>query len=584
MADQQLNIRIDAIDNASKALGNVKKEVNNLSGATNNVTSSFLSFKNAILAVTTYIGGTTLKSIVDTTSKFQDLKTTLSTLTGSTNSGSEAFRLLNDLSKRSQFDINQLSDSFVTLYNSGINPTEKLLSTFIDTANRTSRPLETLADLTRLFAKSTEGGLNLQSLNQLAASGIPVFTILEKKLGLVREQIANFASKASNATLILDTLTQSFADLYGGTTANKINDLSIAQSILNKKFLDFEAIIGGEFQKSLVTLLNNLGKILETARPVAVVIGELLNASIQGLNIYFEGANKTLQFAIDLFKELRDLLKPVTDLFIGLGDTIQTYVVGSWNKFNNVLDIGLKKYKEFKSLITGVPLETPVVATQNQEYAITPPETKKKELTFLDELAKKFGILVSTSKDMSDNIAEGMVKAIGDFSRGIAESIVLGKSLQATLKSVAQTILIEIISAQIKEIGILLSKLAITKAIAFYNSIGSGGGGSIFSALGSLFGGGGDISGIMGSFAEGGDVKGNVPITVGERGREIFVPKTDGTIIPNQDLAKTSGMNITFNIQANDVRGIKELLIDNRATIINLVNQGANAKGRSNVV
>ena len=584
MADQQLNIRIDAIDNASKALGNVKKEVNNLSGATNNVTSSFLSFKNAILAVTTYIGGTTLKSIVDTTSKFQDLKTTLSTLTGSTNSGSEAFRLLNDLSKRSQFDINQLSDSFVTLYNSGINPTEKLLSTFIDTANRTSRPLETLADLTRLFAKSTEGGLNLQSLNQLAASGIPVFTILEKKLGLVREQIANFASKASNATLILDTLTQSFADLYGGTTANKINDLSIAQSILNKKFLDFEAIIGGEFQKSLVTLLNNLGKILETARPVAVVIGELLNASIQGLNIYFEGANKTLQFAIDLFKELRDLLKPVTDLFIGLGDTIQTYVVGSWNKFNNVLDIGLKKYKEFKSLITGVPLETPVVATQNQEYAITPPETKKKELTFLDELAKKFGILVSTSKDMSDNIAEGMVKAIGDFSRGIAESIVLGKSLQSTLKSVAQTILIEIISAQIKEIGILLSKLAITKAIAFYNSIGSGGGGSIFSALGSLFGGGGDISGIMGSFAEGGDVKGNVPITVGERGREIFVPKTDGTIIPNQDLAKTSGMNITFNIQANDVRGIKELLIDNRATIINLVNQGANAKGRSNVV
>ena len=584
MADQQLNIRIDAIDNASKALGNVKKEVNNLSGATNNVTSSFLSFKNAILAVTTYIGGTTLKSIVDTTSRFQDLKTTLSTLTGSTNSGSEAFRLLNDLSKRSQFDINQLSDSFVTLYNSGINPTEKLLSTFIDTANRTSRPLETLSDLTRLFAKSTEGGLNLQSLTQLANSGIPVFTILEKKLGLVREQIANFASKASNATLILDTLTQSFADLYGGTTANKINDLSIAQSILNKKFLDFEAIIGGEFQKSLVTLLNNLGKILETARPVAVVIGELLNASIQGLNIYFEGANKTLQFAIDLFKELRDLLKPVTDLFIGLGDTIQTYVVGSWNKFNNVLDIGLKKYKEFKSLITGVPLETPVVATQNQEYAITPPETKKKELTFLDELAKKFGILVSTSKDMSDNIAEGMVKAIGDFSRGIAESIVLGKSLQSTLKSVAQTILIEIISAQIKEIGILLSKLAITKAIAFYNSIGSGGGGSIFSALGSLFGGGGDISGIMGSFAEGGDVKGNVPITVGERGREIFVPKTDGTIIPNQDLAKTSGMNITFNIQANDVRGIKELLIDNRATIINLVNQGANAKGRSNVV
>jgi hypothetical protein len=74
-----------------------------------------------------------------------------------------------------------------------------------------------------------------------------------------------------------------------------------------------------------------------------------------------------------------------------------------------------------------------------------------------------------------------------------------------------------------------------------------------------------------------------MPITVGERGRELFVPSTSGTIVPNHDMVNT-GQNITFNIQANDVRGIRELLIDNRATIINLVNQGANAKGKSNVI
>jgi phage-related minor tail protein len=180
-----------------------------------------------------------------------------------------------------------------------------------------------------------------------------------------------------------------------------------------------------------------------------------------------------------------------------------------------------------------------------------------------------------------------MVKTIGDFSRGIAESIVLGKSLQGTLKGIAQTILIEIITAQVKEIAVLLSKLAIVKAIAFYNSMGSGGGSGGF--LGTLakigmsaFGGGGDITATQGSFAEGGSVRGGMPITVGERGRELFVPSTNGTIIPNQDMGSAS--NITFNIQANDVRGIKELLIDNRATIINLVNQGANQKGKSNVV
>ena len=584
MADQQLNIKLNAIDNASKALTDVKKEITNLGNSTDKVSSSFLTFKNAILAVTAYIGSVTIREVINTTAKFEDLRTTLSTITRSTESGAEAFRLLNDLSKKSQFDIGQLSDSFITLYNSGINPTEKLLKTFIDTANRTAKPIDTLNDLTRLFAKSTEGGLNLQSLSQLAANGIPVFTILEKKLGLTREQIQAFASNSKNATLILDTLTQSFNDLYAGTTEQKINNLSTAQSILNKKFLDFQDIIGGEFKNSFVLLLNNFGKLLETARPIATIIGETLNTAIQGLNIYFEGANRTLQFFIDLFKEIADLLKPVTDLFKGFGDVIQTYVIGAWSKFNNLLDSGIQKYKEFKSLITGKPLEVPVVVPQidQTEYKITPPEAKKEELSFLDEVLKKFNVLISTSKTLSDNIAEGMVKTIGDFSRGIAESIVLGKSLQTTLKGIAQTILVEIISAQIKEIAILLSKLAITKAIAFYNSMGSNAGGSIFSSLGSLFG-GGDISGISGSFAEGGAVKGGMPITVGERGRELFIPQTDGTIIPNQDLG-IAGNNYNFTIVATDVRGVKELLLNNRSTIVNIMNQALNAKGKSSLV
>jgi hypothetical protein len=38
--------------------------------------------------------------------------------------------------------------------------------------------------------------------------------------------------------------------------------------------------------------------------------------------------------------------------------------------------------------------------------------------------------------------------------------------------------------------------------------------------------------------------------------------------------------NINFTIQSADVRGIKELLIDNRATITNIVNQALNARGR----
>lgn len=52
--------------------------------------------------------------------------------------------------------------------------------------------------------------------------------------------------------------------------------------------------------------------------------------------------------------------------------------------------------------------------------------------------------------------------------------------------------------------------------------VGGGGGGGFFDWIGGLFG-----------FAGGGDVKGKQPIIVGEKGPEVWVPPSDGFIIPN---------------------------------------------------
>jgi hypothetical protein len=49
--------------------------------------------------------------------------------------------------------------------------------------------------------------------------------------------------------------------------------------------------------------------------------------------------------------------------------------------------------------------------------------------------------------------------------------------------------------------------------------------------------------------AEGGPVKGNQPYIVGEVGPELFVPRTSGTIIPNNQLAQVgSGPGYTINV------------------------------------
>jgi hypothetical protein len=203
---------------------------------------------------------------------------------------------------------------------------------------------------------------------------------------------------------------------------------------------------------------------------------------------------------------------------------------------------------------------------------------------------------------LTKTITETLNAGIGDFSQKLAESIVLGKELSDVFRSIAQNLLVSILKQAIELIARetlnyfwkqlqtaeLFKQLALEKQItgekiaqASVSSSSSGDGffGSLLK-IGSSFFGGSPADVPYG--AEGGAMSAGQPYMVGERGRELFIPKTDGNLIPNQDLG--GGTNITFNIQANDVRGIRELLIDNRATIINLVNQGANAKGKSNIV
>ena len=67
-------------------------------------------------------------------------------------------------------------------------------------------------------------------------------------------------------------------------------------------------------------------------------------------------------------------------------------------------------------------------------------------------------------------------------------------------------------------------------------------------------------------------------VLVGEAGREVFQPNTAGRIIPNDQLG--GSVNINFTINAIDSQGIDQVLVDRRQTIIGVVNEALNRKGR----
>jgi hypothetical protein len=77
--------------------------------------------------------------------------------------------------------------------------------------------------------------------------------------------------------------------------------------------------------------------------------------------------------------------------------------------------------------------------------------------------------------------------------------------------------------------------------------------------------------------ANGGPMSAGSPYIVGERGPELVVPNQAANVVPNDQL---SGGNFTINISANDTAGFDELLTKRRGTLMNIINQSLNERGR----
>ena len=164
----------------------------------------------------------------------------------------------------------------------------------------------------------------------------------------------------------------------------------------------------------------------------------------------------------------------------------------------------------------------------------------------------------SIAKSIKDN--EDNLKPLFDLYKSIASFVAktlapaLGKILGAALKVVGNLIagliggfsklvgFIDDVVSGIKEIIELVKENPLVKGIS--------------KVIDKVFGGG---------KADGGAVKAGTAYMVGERGKELFVPQTDGRIIPNDRLGMGGGVvnNISINVSgALDREGVARQIVD----------------------
>jgi hypothetical protein len=287
---QQYIVEILGKDKTSQAFKQV-------TGNVDKAKQSVLTLKNAIVALGT---GVAVRSIINTTARFQDLRTALSSVTGSAEAGAEAFGFISKFATQTQFGVDDLTETFIKLSAAGIKPTRELLTTFTDTAAVTTDQLGSLQAITDLFARSVSGGLGLEDLNRLADRGVPVFKILEEQLGLTRLEVSKFGQTARGAEKIRDALVQGLNKSFGGATADRVKNLSTQISNLGIAFTNAQDVLGQGLSAELGTAIDNVTDFInvneELIRQLGEGLGKGINAGIKGVENLVEN--------FDLLKEI----------------------------------------------------------------------------------------------------------------------------------------------------------------------------------------------------------------------------------------------------------------------------------------
>jgi hypothetical protein len=318
--------------------------------------------------------------------------------------------------------------------------------------------------------------------------------------------------------------------------------------------VDFVRMLIKQFNSAAKFIQDNFGDVIVTVMDVAVrAIGGVVEA------IAFMG------------KGIGALIEKVTgdsgmkDYFQGIEDAANTARTGGIESFKKAIE----ELGEAQGLDTAAQDAVANLIAKMKEAGDAADEDAQKQKERLKKLGEdaneqiKNGAKgVAESQAMYASASENLLSTISDatkaMSTDIATALMNGEDVLGSFKDFFKKIISQVISEALR--------LMVIQPIL----------NSIFGSFGFGFDAGGTLGKLPGR-ATGGPVMKNKPYIVGERGEELFVPSTNGNIIPNNMISGgiTPGKTVvTYNINAVDARSFRQLVASDPEFIYTVTQAG----------
>lgn len=312
MADANIIVKI--IDQTRGGLGSVVGQVNQLDRSARSTGSTLEGMQRRIVAVGAAIATSfVVKNIIETTARFEDLRTTLSSVTGGIEEGAKAFDFITDFATRTQFGVEELTKTYIQLAANGIKPTEELLTLFTDAAAVTTDQLGVLEAITQVYNRTLQSQVvELTELDKLADRGLPVYDILQEKLGLSRAELGKFSKEAGNANLVLEALSEGIRERFGGATQERLANLSTAMSNFGIAVTNAADQFGQGFAPELSKATSMLTEFIANNEALIRSLGRLVG---EGLQFVIQNIDTLVTVAGVFFAAMA--VKKIADIALG---------------------------------------------------------------------------------------------------------------------------------------------------------------------------------------------------------------------------------------------------------------------------
>jgi|TARA_E500000318_G_scaffold106850_1_gene115311 tape measure domain-containing protein len=425
--------------------------------------------------------------------------------------------LLGDIARATGYPIEQLKDlaregkiTPQVIMDALLNNTEKINFMF-------ERTKMTVGDMGQQIRNSFLIAFSTMQKNEGVAAGLHDMYV---QIAAVFEVVAQSIRLVVNAVLLLNAAFDKLQNFLG-KTKKEMSDTNIFFDMTKNKI--------SQLSTALAILSGNYGKNKSAIENAAIVLANLNAAAEEELRIN-ERAKKAREMAMS-----------------NLGYT-----------YKDALENEKKLAEETQKIIDALEDGEEKVARYSLAWA-----NLKTGINLAD--------VVENLRELGEGFRETTFKTlVEDFPRGfgdaVADTVMEGKSLKDGLSSLFKSLAKQVISQIVMMITQMLIMKAIMASLGFGGmAFGTGFGGQGMSGLfGGLGKGIGAISkGIGGLFADGGRPPVGVASIVGERGPELFVPDTPGTIIPNEQMG---GTVVIQRLEIMPGANIDQALMDKPAT------------------